>query len=124
MMISGAFSASPQSSMPNDERFVMRSITAAFILVTALAGIGSARAENRVFIIANNADGYGIDRCLATGASCGAAMARAYCRSRDFAQAASFHKVSRDEMTGAAPTRSLACAGSSCGEFVAIECSR
>jgi hypothetical protein len=102
----------------------MRSITAAFILVTALAGIGSAQAESRVFIIANNADGYGVDRCLATGASCGAAIARAYCQSRDFAQAASFHKVGRDEMTGAVPARSLACTGGSCGEFVAIECSR
>jgi hypothetical protein len=123
-MISGAISASLQSSVPNHERFVMRCIAAVLILAAALAGIGSARAENRVFIIANNADGYGVDRCLATGASCGAAVARAYCQKRDFAEAASFHKVGRDEMTGAVPTRSLACAGNSCGEFVAIECSR
>ena len=35
---------------------------------------------------------------------CGAAVATAYCRSRDFAQAASFRKVDRDEITGAVPT--------------------
>ncbi len=101
----------------------MRCIAAALIVAAALAGTGEARAENRTFIIANNADGYGIDRCLATGASCGAAVARAYCQARDFAHAASYHKVGRDEMTGAVPNRGPACAGGSC-EFVAIECSR
>lgn len=107
----------------------MRSITAALILAAALAGTGiagtgGAAAENRVFIIANNADGYGVDRCLASGASCGAAVARAYCQARDFAQAASFHKVGRDEMTGAVPNRGPACEGEACDGFVAIECSR
>ena len=112
----------------------MRSTPAAFILAAALAGTGiagiaiagsgSAAAENRTFIIANNADGYGVDRCLASGASCGAAVARAYCQARDFAQAASFHKVGRDEMTGAVPNRGPACDGEACDGFVAIECSR
>ena len=84
----------------------------------------SAQAEKRIFIIANNADGYGVDRCLATGATCGAAVATAYCRSRDFDQAASFRKVDRDEITGAVPAGGAACNGASCNEFVAIECSR
>jgi hypothetical protein len=102
----------------------MRSIAAALLLAAVLAGTGGAHAETRVFIIANNADGYGVDRCLATGASCGMPIARAYCQSRDFTQVTSFHAVGRDEMTGAVPARNLACAGSSCDHFVAIECSR
>ena len=83
----------------------------------------SAQAEKRIFIVANNADGYGIDRCLATGAACGAAAAAAYCRSRDYNQAASYRRLDRDEITGMAPAGG-ACKGASCNEFVAIECSR
>ena len=83
----------------------------------------SAPAEKRTFIVANNADGYGIDRCLATGAACGAAAATAYCRSRDFNRAASYRRLDRDEITGAVPTGN-ACTGAACNEFVAIECSR
>ena len=30
-----------------------------------------------MFIIASNSDGYGVDRCLASGATCGAAIATA-----------------------------------------------
>lgn len=83
-----------------------------------------AAAENRIFIIANNADGYGIDRCLANGERCGTTVATAYCQSQSFAQAKSFRKVERDDITGAVPTSGKnACAGS-CDSFVAIECSR
>ena len=84
----------------------------------------SAQAEKRTFIVANNADGYGIDRCLATGDACGAAAATAYCRSRDFNQAASFRRLDRDEITGAVPASGTGCKGAICNEFVAIECSR
>jgi hypothetical protein len=101
----------------------MRYVLAALAFATVLYGNVSAQAEKRIFIIANNADGYGVDRCLATGASCGTAVATAYCKSRDFAQAASFRKVDRDEITGAVPA-STTCRGSSCDEFIAIECSR
>ena len=84
----------------------------------------SAAAENRVFIIANNADGYGVDRCLANGERCGNVVATAYCQSQAFASAKSFRKIERDEITGAVPTSGKnACAGS-CNSFVAIECSR
>jgi hypothetical protein len=97
----------------------MRSIAAILTLAAVLATSVAAQAEKRIFIIANNPDGYGVDRCLSTGASCGAAVATAYCRARDFTQAASFRKVDRDEITGAIP------AGfSKTDEFVAIECSR
>jgi hypothetical protein len=97
----------------------MRYALAVLTFATVLYGNVSAQAEKRIFIIANNPDGYGVDRCLSTGASCGAAIATAYCQSRDFKQAASYRKVDRDEITGAIPT-----GGGRAEEFVAIECSR
>ena len=62
-----------------------------------------AHAEKRLFILANQADGYGVDNCLASGAECGKTVANSYCRSHAFAQAVSFRKVSRDDITGAIP---------------------
>jgi hypothetical protein len=102
----------------------MRYLVAALTVAAALFVNLSAQAEKRIFIIANNADGYGIDRCLASGAPCGAAAAAAYCRSRDFAQAGSYRKVDRDEITGAVPASGTACKGGTCNQFVAIECQR
>lgn len=97
----------------------------ALSLFAALPAVSAAHAEKRIFIIASESDGYGVDRCLATGASCGAAAAAAYCKSREFAQAASYRKVDRDEITGAVPTTvGAACSGGACMEFVAIECTR
>ncbi len=84
----------------------------------------AAQAERRIFIIANNADGYGVDRCLANGQPCGAAAAAAYCKSREFAHALSYNKVDKDEITGAVPTSSPMCRGGQCDDFVAIVCSR
>jgi hypothetical protein len=92
-------------------------------LALAVAVASPAAAETRIFIIANNADGYGVDRCLAGGDACGKPVATAYCQAQSFAQARSFRKVDREEITGALPT-SKACHGPSCDEFVAIECSR
>jgi hypothetical protein len=102
----------------------MRYVLAVLAFAAALHCNVSAQAEKRIFIIANDADGYGIDRCLASGAPCGATAAAAYCHSRDFARAGSFRKVQRDEITGAVPAAGAACKGSTCNEFVAIECSR
>jgi hypothetical protein len=99
----------------------MRYVFAALVFAAALGGSISAQAEKRIFIIANNADGYGVDRCLATGASCGTAVATAYCKSRDFVRAASFRKIDRDEITGAVPSTT---GTSGRDEFVAIECLR
>jgi hypothetical protein len=98
----------------------MRYVLAALAFAAALGG-SVAQAEKRIFIIANNADGYGIDRCLASGANCGAAAAAAYCRAQDFVQAASFRRVERDEVTGAVPTTNALSVRS---EYVAIECLR
>jgi hypothetical protein len=102
----------------------MRSFVAGTALAAALFASVSAQAERRIFIIANDADAYGVDRCLASGASCGTAVANAYCKARDFALARSFRKIERDEVTGAVPSNGANCHGSSCDEFVAIECSR
>jgi hypothetical protein len=93
----------------------------AVLVLAAVAISSAAHAEKRIFIVANNADGYGVDRCLATGATCGVAVATAYCQARDFAQAASFRKVDHDEITGAVPSTN---GTSARDEFVAIECSR
>jgi hypothetical protein len=98
----------------------MRYVLAALAFAAALGGSISAQAEKRIFIVANNADGYGVDRCLATGAPCGAAVALAYCKSRDFAQAGTFRKIDREEITGVVPTTT----GVGGHEFVAIECVR
>ena len=71
----------------------MRYLLAAAVCAAALFVNVAAQAEKRTFIIANNADGYGVDRCLATGATCGVAVATAYCQSRDYAQAAGFEDL-------------------------------
>src|SRR5207244_5839428 len=97
----------------------MRCALAVLTFAAVLYGNVSAQAEKRIFIIANNPDGYGVDRCLSTGASCGGPIATAYCQSRDFSRAASFRKVERDEMSGSILATSTVCAGF-CEEFVAI----
>jgi hypothetical protein len=85
----------------------------------------AASADSRVFIIANQADGYGIDQCLARGEKCGAHAARSYCQSRDFAQATSYRRVDPDEITGSVPkTARGTCTGVGCHEYVAITCQR
>ena len=81
-------------------RFVIAATAAAAVLLAAAA----AQAEKRMFIIANDGDGYGVDRCLASGAPCGEAAASAYCKSRQYGQALSYRKVDRDDITGAIPT--------------------
>ena len=83
----------------------------------------AASADSRVFIIANQADGYGVDQCLAKGEKCGAHAARSYCQSRDFVQASSYRRVDPDEITGSVPTGSN-CNHAGCNEYVAITCQR
>ncbi len=103
----------------------MRFVIAVSAAAAVLLGAAAAQAEKRMFIIANDGDGYGVDRCLASGAPCGAAVAASYCKSRQFAQALSFRKVDRDDITGAIPTGDPStCKGGTCDTFVAIECSR
>jgi hypothetical protein len=95
-------------------------LTIAMSAVAVVLAAPAARAETRLFVIANNPDGYGVDRCLATGARCGGIIASAYCRSQDFAEARSFRRIDHNEITlaDAAP------AGANSGEYVAIECTR
>jgi hypothetical protein len=103
----------------------MRFIFTVAVFAAALASASAAQAERRVFIIANNGDGYGIDRCLASGAACGEAAANSYCHSREFSQALSYRKVDRDDITGAIPASGPgSCHGASCEDFVAITCTR
>src|SRR5262245_5086634 len=104
----------------------MRTVCTKFAILAfaaALLGASAARAENRTFIIPNNADGYGVDRCLANGESCGQTVATTYCQSQSFALAKSFRKIERDEVTGAVPASTNACNGASC-DLVAITCTR
>jgi len=105
-------------------RCIMRSLSAFFACAFILA-TSAASADSRVFIIANQADAYGVDQCLARGDKCGAHAARSYCQSRDFAQATAYRRVDPDEITGAVPKGSNDnCTGNSCGEYVAITCQR
>jgi hypothetical protein len=84
-------------------------------------------ADRHIFVIASDADDYGVDRCLASKAACGTMVANAYCHSHEYAQALSFRKVERDDISGAISASGpdgFSCSGSRCAEFVAIECSR
>ena len=102
----------------------MRAIVRLLATVAVLA-TSSAFADSRIFIIANESDGYGIDQCLARGDRCGAPMANAYCQQRDFTAAAEFRRVDPDEITGAVPAANgRKCSGSGCAEYVAITCRR
>src|SRR6195256_417660 len=102
----------------------MRSVPALLACVFLLAA-SAASADSRVFIIANQADGYGIDQCLANGEKCGAHAARSYCQSRDFVQASSYRRVDPDEITGSvAKAGAENCNHAGCNEYVAITCQR
>lgn len=96
-------------------------LLACAVLFTASA----ASADSRVFIVANQSDGYGVDECLAAGHPCGIHAARAFCQSREFAQASAYRRVEPDELTAAVANEGLElCTGPRCGEFVAITCQR
>ena len=101
----------------------MRSLLALLACVFFVAA-SDASAETKIFIIANQADGYGVDQCLAKGDKCGAHAALSYCRSRDFAQASSYRRVDPDEITGSVPKAGGSCARGFCDEYVAITCQR
>lgn len=102
----------------------MRSLLVSCVAFVLVVGASAAQAEKRIFIVANNADGYGVDRCLANGAKCGQSLATHFCKIRDFKRAVSFRKVNKGEITGAVPLDAYACAGRRCTELVAIECVR
>ena len=101
----------------------MRSVLAAGFGVLLVASVAHA-AERRMFIIPNDADGYGIDRCLARGEHCGKGAANSYCHTQSYAQAASFHKVDRSDVTGAIPADAGGCRAGRCPDLVAIVCTK
>ncbi|WP_065753661.1 hypothetical protein [Bradyrhizobium paxllaeri] len=99
--------------------------SSALIACAFLLAASAASADSRVFIVANQADGYGVDECLARGDKCGAHAARAYCQSREFAQATAYRRIEPDEVTGAIPAGGgEKCSGPACGDYVAITCQR
>ncbi len=102
----------------------MRKLIALPTLIVFLALALPAGAETRIFIVANQPDGYGIDQCLASGANCGKPMASAYCQSRNYGQALSFRKAEPDEITGGGASADATCHTRGCVDFVAIECIR
>ena len=103
----------------------MRLSSALIASAFQFAAIPTASADSRVFIVANQADGYGVDDCLAQGHKCGAHAARSFCQSREFAQASGYRRVEPDELTATVPgDGGERCTGPSCGEYVAITCQR
>jgi hypothetical protein len=106
-------------------RFSSAFILDAILVCALLFAVSAAHADSRVFIVANQADGYGVDQCLAMGEKCGAYAARSYCQSREFAQATSYRRVDPDEITGSVPRGgNEKCSGNGCNEYVAITCQR
>lgn len=82
-------------------------------------------ADSHVFIIENQADGYGVDQCLAKGEKCGEHAALSYCKSQNFAQASAYRRVDPDEITGSVPKQAGGgCRHGLCGEYIAITCQR
>jgi hypothetical protein len=106
-------------------RFSSALFANAFLACGFLLAAPAASADSRVFIIANQADGYGVDQCLARGETCGAHAARSYCQLREFASAVAYRRVDPDEITGAVPSGGRdKCSGRGCSEYVAITCQR
>jgi hypothetical protein len=101
----------------------MRSVSA-LLACAFVAAASAASADSRVFIVANQSDGYGVDQCLAKGEKCGAHAARSYCQSRDFADASSYRRADPDEITGSVPKAAGNCTYAGCSEYVAITCQR
>jgi hypothetical protein len=100
-------------------------IRSLLVACALLAGASPLHAENRVFIVANQSDGYGVDQCLARGEKCGSYAARAFCQSHEFGDVAAFRRVDADEITGAVPVSTGDhCPRGGCSEYVAITCQR
>ncbi|MBB3770092.1 hypothetical protein FHS55_000678 [Angulomicrobium tetraedrale] len=95
-------------------------VAALLALAPAVASAGTA---TEIFTV-DTSEGYGIDACLASGASCGQGIADAWCRVHDFERAVSFGKVKSDATPIASAGKSVrtACTGTSCPDTVAITC--
>ena len=97
----------------------------AFFAFVGLLAASPARAETHIFLV-DSSDGYGIDRCLASGEPCGAAAASALCQAREYTKAVDFGRIDPAEITGGVPagSQASACKGRTCPDMVAITCSR
>lgn len=95
------------------------------LLAAGLLMAQSAFAETHIFLV-DNSDGYGIDRCLASGEACGKAAAATICHSREYAKAIDFGRLDRADIAGSIPhgTQANVCTGHSCPDMIAIICSR
>jgi hypothetical protein len=97
----------------------------ALVALVGLLAASPARAETHIFLV-DSSDGYGIDRCLASGEPCGAAAASALCQAREYTKVVDFGRIDPAEITGGVPSGSQvsACKGRACPDMVAITCSR
>lgn len=101
-------------------RLLRLSVTMAFVFCL---GASASAVETRIFIISNQADGYGIDQCLSSGERCGTVVANAYCQAQNYAEVRSYRKIEREEITGAVPVNKDGACRGACNAF-AIECVR
>jgi CO dehydrogenase/acetyl-CoA synthase gamma subunit (corrinoid Fe-S protein) len=101
----------------------MRTVLISLVTLLCFAS-DIARAEQHRFLVANDADGYGVDRCLASGEKCGAAAANAYCRTQAFTAAAIYHKIDQDDLTGAVSKETAGTCQTGTCDVVAIVCLR
>lgn len=98
-------------------------LTQFLVAAALLAESSSAIADSRVFIVANQPDGYGIDQCLASGESCGAPAANAYCEANAYRAATAYRRLDPRNVTDAIPGEK--CSGPACAvAYVAITCER
>lgn len=106
-------------------RSILSALSACLFLGLVLGLASAANADSKVFLVANQPDGYGVDQCLAKGENCGAPAARAYCHAHHYAEAVSYRRVDPGDVTSAIPgSGNSVCHGSGCGEYVAIICQR
>lgn len=103
-------------------RSAVRAAAIAVIGLMATAAAPPAGAETRIFFVENQPDDYGIDECLASGASCGRSMASTFCRAHEYDEAVSFRRAEPQEMVR--ETRGTACTAGDCSNLIVIECQR
>lgn len=101
-------------------------LISAFLACALVCAASAAMADSHVFILENQADGYGVDQCLANSEKCGEHAALSYCRSQNFTQALAYRRLDPDEITGSVPQQAGGgnCSHGLCGEYIAITCQR
>lgn len=96
----------------------------AMLLLTQFAA-NPATADSKIFIIASQSVGHGLENCRASDSRCGGTAALSYCQARDFSTATAFRQVDPDDITGAGYSDGTRlCSNGVCREYVAITCQR